>query len=154
MLYPAPELPDDTPIDNVRFVTRIRNALNAAGMKTIGEVRETSDDRLLSRTLAGVRSPIFVRRWARRRLMACLRCKRNPGKVEMDVPTHRERQFMQHLRAGGWVKANVAPAGARLIENLLAKGWIEKRGVVPNDISYRITDKGLAAKKMPVRVYS
>jgi DNA-directed RNA polymerase alpha subunit len=48
MLYPAPELPDDTPIDNVRFVTRIRNALNAAGMKTIGEVRETSDDRLLS----------------------------------------------------------------------------------------------------------
>jgi DNA-directed RNA polymerase alpha subunit len=47
MLYPAPELPDDTPIDNVRFVTRIRNALNAAGMKTIGEVRETSDDRLL-----------------------------------------------------------------------------------------------------------
>jgi DNA-binding PadR family transcriptional regulator len=48
----------------------------------------------------------------------------------------------------------VAPAGAKLIENLLAKGWIEKRGVVANDVSYRITDKGLAAKKMPVRVYS
>src|ERR1700692_3774295 len=32
MLYPAQELPDDTPIDNVRFVSRIRNALNAAGM--------------------------------------------------------------------------------------------------------------------------
>src|SRR6202043_2863127 len=46
MLYPAPELPDDTPVENVRFATRIRNALNAAGMKTIGEVRETSDDRL------------------------------------------------------------------------------------------------------------
>jgi hypothetical protein len=26
MLYPAPELPDDTPIENVRFSTRIRNA--------------------------------------------------------------------------------------------------------------------------------
>jgi DNA-directed RNA polymerase alpha subunit len=48
MLYPAPELPDETLIENVRFVTRIRNALNAAGMKTIGEVRETSDDALLS----------------------------------------------------------------------------------------------------------
>jgi DNA-directed RNA polymerase alpha subunit len=48
MLYPAQELPDDTPIDNVRFVSRIRNALNAAGMKWIGEVRETSDDTLLS----------------------------------------------------------------------------------------------------------
>ena len=48
MLYPAPELPDVTLIENVRFSTRIRNALNAAGMKTIGEVRETSDDTLLS----------------------------------------------------------------------------------------------------------
>jgi DNA-directed RNA polymerase alpha subunit len=48
MLYPAPELPDDTPIKNVRFSTRIRNALNAAGMKTIGEIRETSDATLLS----------------------------------------------------------------------------------------------------------
>jgi DNA-directed RNA polymerase alpha subunit len=48
MLYPAPELPDDTLIEQVRFSTRIRNALNAAGMRTIGEVRETSDDNLLS----------------------------------------------------------------------------------------------------------
>ena len=48
MLYPAPGLPDDTPIENVRFSTRIRNALDAASMKTIGEVRETSDDNLLS----------------------------------------------------------------------------------------------------------
>jgi hypothetical protein len=31
MLYPAPELPDDTPLDNVRFSTRIRNAVTAAG---------------------------------------------------------------------------------------------------------------------------
>ena len=48
MLYPAPELPDDTLVEQVRFSTRIRNALNAAGMRTIGEVRETSDDNLLS----------------------------------------------------------------------------------------------------------
>ena len=48
MLYPAPELPDATLIENVRFSARIRNALNAAGMKTIGEVRKISDDTLLS----------------------------------------------------------------------------------------------------------
>jgi DNA-directed RNA polymerase alpha subunit len=48
MLYPAPELPDDTPIESVRFATRVRNVLDAAGMKTIGEVREASDDTLLS----------------------------------------------------------------------------------------------------------
>ena len=48
MLYPAPELPDDTALDNVRFSTRIRNAMTAAGWKTVGEVREASDATLLS----------------------------------------------------------------------------------------------------------
>jgi DNA-directed RNA polymerase alpha subunit len=47
-LYPTPELQDDTRIDDVRFSTRIRNALNAAGLKTVGEVREASDATLLS----------------------------------------------------------------------------------------------------------
>ena len=47
-LYPTPELPDDTPIDRVRFATRIRNVLNADGIKTVGEVRKTSDKTLLS----------------------------------------------------------------------------------------------------------
>jgi DNA-directed RNA polymerase alpha subunit len=48
MLYPAPELPDDTPIDNVRLTTRIRNAVTVAGWKTVGEIREASDETLLS----------------------------------------------------------------------------------------------------------
>ena len=48
MFYPAPELRDDTPIEEIRFSTRIRNALNAAGLKTVGEIREASDATLLS----------------------------------------------------------------------------------------------------------
>ena len=48
MLYPAPELPDDTPIENVRFSTRVRNALITADLKTVGEIREASDAMLLS----------------------------------------------------------------------------------------------------------
>jgi DNA-directed RNA polymerase alpha subunit len=48
LLDPTPELPDDTLIGDVRFATRIRNALNAAGLKTVGDVRETSDEILLS----------------------------------------------------------------------------------------------------------
>src|SRR5216684_8874033 len=48
MLYPAPELPDDTPIENVRFSTRVRNALTTAGLKTVGEIREASDAMLLN----------------------------------------------------------------------------------------------------------
>jgi DNA-directed RNA polymerase alpha subunit len=48
MLYPAPELPDDSPIDNVRFSTRIRIAVTAAGWKTVGEIRQASDATLFS----------------------------------------------------------------------------------------------------------
>ena len=45
---PTPELPDDTPIENIRFATRLRNALAVEGLKTVGEVRETADETLLS----------------------------------------------------------------------------------------------------------
>ena len=48
MLDPTPELPDDTPISDVEFPAQIRNALTAAGLKTVGEIRETADETLLS----------------------------------------------------------------------------------------------------------
>jgi DNA-directed RNA polymerase alpha subunit len=48
VLYPALGLPDETPIFNVRFSTRVTNALNGAGVKTVGEIREASDATLLS----------------------------------------------------------------------------------------------------------
>jgi DNA-directed RNA polymerase alpha subunit len=47
-LEPTPELPDNTAIREVQFPTRIRDALYAAGIKTVGEVREMSDQALLS----------------------------------------------------------------------------------------------------------
>jgi DNA-directed RNA polymerase alpha subunit len=48
LVDPTPELPDDTLIADVRFATRIRNVLAAAGLKTVGEIRETADKTLLS----------------------------------------------------------------------------------------------------------
>jgi DNA-directed RNA polymerase alpha subunit len=45
-LEPTPELPDDIPIREVLFPTRIKNALSAAGLTTVGEVREMSDEAL------------------------------------------------------------------------------------------------------------
>jgi DNA-directed RNA polymerase alpha subunit len=48
ILYPARGLPDETPIDKVRFSTRIANALNSAGVNTVGEIRQASDATLLS----------------------------------------------------------------------------------------------------------
>ena len=56
---PTPELPDDTLIADVRFPTRIRNVLAAAGLKTVGEVRETTDETLLSLQDLG---PVSVKR--------------------------------------------------------------------------------------------
>jgi DNA-directed RNA polymerase alpha subunit len=47
MLYPSPEIPDGTPIGNVRFSTRIRNALAASGWTTVREIREATDATLL-----------------------------------------------------------------------------------------------------------
>ena len=48
MVAPTPELPDDMPIERVIFSTRIQNALRAAHLKTVGEVREVSDETLIS----------------------------------------------------------------------------------------------------------
>ena len=68
LIDPKPELPDDTPIDRVRFPTRIRNVLAASGLKTVGEVRETADETLLSfRTWGTAPSNIFEQPWAFRR---------------------------------------------------------------------------------------
>jgi hypothetical protein len=48
MFDPTPELADDTLISDVELPSRIRNVLVAEGLKTVGEVRETSDETLLS----------------------------------------------------------------------------------------------------------
>jgi len=48
MVVPTPELPDDTPIERVLFSTRIHKALRAADLKNVGEVREMSDETLIS----------------------------------------------------------------------------------------------------------
>jgi DNA-directed RNA polymerase alpha subunit len=60
-LDPAPELPDDTPIDRVQFPTRIHRALAAAGLKTIGEIRETSNEKLLDLQDLGSGSVSYLR---------------------------------------------------------------------------------------------
>ena len=61
MLYPGPELPDDTPIEKVRFSTRVRKAVSAAGWKTVGEIREASDADLLSLQDLGKGSVSYLR---------------------------------------------------------------------------------------------
>jgi DNA-directed RNA polymerase alpha subunit len=45
---PYPNLLDDVSVDQVRLLPSIKEALVAAGLKTVGDVRKTSDAMLLS----------------------------------------------------------------------------------------------------------
>ena len=67
------------------------------------------------------------------------------------TPNHRERQILQRLRGNGWVKALALPTSSKMIQILVAKGWIEGQGR-GNELAYRITETGLAAKKTPVKI--
>jgi DNA-directed RNA polymerase alpha subunit len=62
MFDPTPELPNDTLIIMVRFPTRVRNALEYAGLKTIGEVRHAPDADLLSIPDLGKESVRYLRK--------------------------------------------------------------------------------------------
>lgn len=70
----------------------------------------------------------------------------------MTFANHRERQFMEYLRATGWIKGVALPPG-KLAEILLKKGWIEQQLQGPDkDVFYRMTDLGLEALKAPVPI--
>jgi hypothetical protein len=47
MIDPSPELPDDMLIANVELPPKVRQALNSAGLRTVGEVREAPDAKIL-----------------------------------------------------------------------------------------------------------
>jgi hypothetical protein len=64
-LYPTPELPDDTPIDHVRFATRIRNVLNLLASRPSARFAKPLTKRCSAyRTLDKALSHIFAKRWA------------------------------------------------------------------------------------------
>jgi hypothetical protein len=64
---------------------------------------------------------------------------------------HHQRQFLQYLRGGGWVKVADVPDGPRVKPKLIELGWIIQRGVGP-DAAFRITDLGLEELKAPIRM--
>jgi hypothetical protein len=66
-----------------------------------------------------------------------------------EIPNYHERQFMQHLEGSGWVKAFKVRSSPNVIEGLLTKGGIEKT-LIEGRLCYRVTNQGLAAKKMRV----
>ncbi len=59
---------------------------------------------------------------------------------------------MEYLRGQDWVRASELSGGTKLIDGLLAKGWIERQTDVDGSSSYRITELGLAVKKAKVPI--
>jgi hypothetical protein len=64
----------------------------------------------------------------------------------MIVPNHRERQIMQYLRLGAWVRATALPAEELLVDGLVRKGWIEQDIISSGETCYRMAPRGLEAK--------
>lgn len=61
LLPSRPELPDDTLLEQLDLPTRISRVLQSQGLKTVGEVRETSDKILTSFPGMGKGSVGFLR---------------------------------------------------------------------------------------------
>jgi DNA-binding PadR family transcriptional regulator len=68
----------------------------------------------------------------------------------MTIPSHLERQLMQYLERGGWVKASALPNSPAIFARLVAKGWIEREPGPTGGVMYRITEKGTAAKRVRI----
>jgi DNA-directed RNA polymerase alpha subunit len=60
-LTPSPDLPSDTLLQDVHLPSRIQKALAAAGLRTVGEVRQTSASALLTFQDIGQRSVAYIR---------------------------------------------------------------------------------------------
>ena len=47
MIDPSPELPDDMPVVSLELPRKVRQALTAAGFRTVGRIREAPDAEIL-----------------------------------------------------------------------------------------------------------
>jgi DNA-directed RNA polymerase alpha subunit len=61
MIDPSPELPDDMPINAVELPAKMKDALVAAGLKTVGDIREKPDAEILEIETIGKSSLTFLR---------------------------------------------------------------------------------------------
>jgi hypothetical protein len=119
-LYPTPELPDDTLIEDVRFSARVRKALNAAGLKTVGEVREASDAALLSLPDFGRGSLYYIR--------GALGLPSVDGVRPLDLPSPHGRLSRSLRNHAGRSTRGYRPSGPyQLLDFVVDKTWVTNR---------------------------
>ena len=109
----GPELPDDTLVEMVRLPTRIRNAVKFAGLKTIGDLRETTDATFASIPNLGPGSVRWLRaQLSERRLETTPQCRTELGKLPgYSIPSSSGTSHSEAARMiSDGVQASMAPS--------------------------------------------
>ena len=66
-------------------------------------------------------------------------------------PNMRQRDILQKLMQAEWTPhQRLAPAGDRILGNMVGIGWIERQVADRGIVSYRITDLGKQAFRAPM----
>jgi len=81
MIVPSPELPDDLPIASVELPPKVQQALTAAGLRTVGDVREVPDERILQIQDLGESSLALLRKTLGLPSSLGVRCNAAPTQV-------------------------------------------------------------------------
>jgi DNA-directed RNA polymerase alpha subunit len=84
MIDPSPELPDDMSIANVELPFKVQQALTAAGLTTVGDVREVPDTKILQIQDLGASSLALLRKTLGLPSSLGVRCDAAPTRVRGD----------------------------------------------------------------------
>jgi DNA-directed RNA polymerase alpha subunit len=84
MIDPSPELPDDMSIANVELSSKVQQALAAAGLTTVGDVREAPDTKILRIQGLGKSSLVLLRKTLGLPSSQGVRCDAAPTQAKSD----------------------------------------------------------------------
>ena len=84
MIVPSPELPDDLLIASVELPPKVQQALTAAGLRTVGEVREAPDMKILQIQDLGESSLAILRKTLGLPSSLGVRCDAAPSQARND----------------------------------------------------------------------
>jgi hypothetical protein len=84
MIVPSPELPDDLPIASVELLPTVQQALTAAGLRMVGDVREAPDTKILQIQDLGESSLALLRKTLGLPSSLGVRCDAAPTRARND----------------------------------------------------------------------
>ena len=84
MIDPSPELPDDMSIANLELPPKVQQALTAAGLWTVGDVREAPDTNILRNPDLGESSLALLRKTLGLPSSQGVRCDAAPTRARND----------------------------------------------------------------------